>query len=91
MLGKCSIDGFDYSTITVEAEYCTNFSEQEKKLFLGLHRNGSNRYLFVSNVKIYQFKAKESELVGYPLCLDNISDTCMIFELIMIVLMLMIF
>ena len=59
--------------------------------------------LFVNGVKIYHFKAKESELNA--LYLGNISndftvgnmknkdymDICMIFQLIMLVLMLMIF
>ena len=28
--------------------------------------------LFVNGVKIYQLKAKESELFDYPVCLENI-------------------
>ena len=55
---------------------------------------------------MYQFKAKDSELIDYPVCLGNIwkdfsvsdikqtglkLDMCMIFWLIMEVLMLMIF
>lgn len=30
-----------------------------------------NNYLFINRVKIYRFKAKESKLIGYPLCLVN--------------------
>ena len=40
---------------------------------LSLHYNGSNSFLFVNAVKIYQFKAKDSEVNPYPLCLGNIS------------------
>ena len=32
-----------------------------------------NNYLFINRVKIYRFKAKESKLIGYPLCLVNVK------------------
>ena len=35
--------------------------------------NGSNSFLFVNATKIYQFKAKDSNIKKYPLCLGNIS------------------
>ena len=34
---------------------------------------GPNSYLFVNGIKIIKFKAKDSEIVTYPLCLGNIS------------------
>ena len=37
-----------------------------------LHYNGSNSYSFENRVKIYQSKAKYSELYGHPLCLESI-------------------
>ena len=37
-----------------------------------MHFNGSNSFLFVNATKIYQFKAKDSEINKYPLCLGNI-------------------
>lgn len=40
---------------------------------LGLHYNGSNIFLFVNTVKMYHFKAKDSEKKLYPLCLGNFS------------------
>ena len=40
---------------------------------MSLHYNGANSYLFVNGTKIYKFKAKDSEIVGTPLCLGNIS------------------
>ena len=40
---------------------------------LSLCCNGSNSLLFVNAAKIYQFKAKDSEMKGYALCLGNIS------------------
>ena len=38
-----------------------------------MHHNGANSYLFVNGTKIYQFKAKDSEIVASPLLLGNIS------------------
>ena len=50
-----------------------NFTENNKKFCLSLHYNGLNSYLFVNGTEIYKFKAKDSEIVGNPLCLVNIS------------------
>ena len=66
------VQGFDDTNLTAEAEYSINFTEQRKKFCLSLHYNESNNYLFVNGVQIYQFKAKDSELVAYLLCLGNI-------------------
>ena len=38
-----------------------------------MHYNGINSYLFVNGTEIIKFKAKDSEIVTYPLCLGNIS------------------
>ena len=38
-----------------------------------MHYNGGNSYLFVNGTEIIKFKAKDSEIVTYPLCLGNIS------------------
>ena len=40
---------------------------------LSLHYNGSNSFLFVIVAKMYQFKAKGSEIKPYKLCLGNNS------------------
>ena len=32
-----------------------------------------NSYLFVSGTEIIKFKAKDTEILAYPLCLGNIS------------------
>ena len=42
---------------------------------LSLHYNESNVFLFVNAVKLYQFKAKDSEIKPYSLYLGNISIT----------------
>ena len=41
---------------------------------LSFHNNGSNSFLFVNDTKLYQFKAKVSEIKPYILCLGNISE-----------------
>ena len=71
--GESPTQGLYDTTITVEAKYSINFSILNRKLCLCLHYNGSNSFLFVSATKIYQFKAKDSEIKPYPLCLGNIS------------------
>ena len=40
---------------------------------LSLHYNRRNSFLFVNATKIYQFKAKISEIENYALSLGNIS------------------
>ena len=42
-------------------------------MVLILHYNEINSFLFANATKIYQFKAKQSELKDYTLCLRNIS------------------
>ena len=52
----------------------TNFNNLKSKIFvLSLHYNGSNSFLFVNATKVYQFKAKNSEIKDYALCLGNVS------------------
>ena len=51
----------------------TNFTVYRKKVCLSLHYNSDNSYLFVNGRQIVKFKAKDSELVPYPLCLGNVS------------------
>ena len=45
----------------------------EKRFVLSLRYNGSNSFLCINSTKIYQFKAKDSELKDYALYLGNIS------------------
>ena len=49
-----------------------NFTEPGKRFVLSLHYIGTNSFLFVNVVKIYQFKAKNLEIKSYPLCVGNI-------------------
>ena len=47
----------------------TNFTVDNKTVCLGLHYNRDNSYPFVNSKEITNFKAKDSEIVSYPLCL----------------------
>ena len=61
------------TTLSGEAQYLTKFSRSNRKSCVSLHYNGSNSFLFVNATKIYQFKAKDSEIKKNSLCLGNIS------------------
>ena len=50
-----------------------NFTQSGKIFILSLHYYGSNSFLFVNATKIYKFKAKDSKIKYYALCLGNIS------------------
>ena len=73
ILGEGQTQGLDDTTLTTEAKYSINSTQTRKIFVLSLHYNGSNSFLFVNAAKIYQFKAKDSELKDYTLCLGNIS------------------
>ena len=53
--------------------YSVNFTVTNKNFCLSLDYNGANSYLFVNGTEIYKFRAKESEIVVGPICLENIS------------------
>ena len=53
--------------------YSINFTVAKNKFCLSLHYNGANSYLFVNDIEIYNFKAKDPEIVAVPLYLGNIS------------------
>ena len=54
--------------------YTPNFTVSGKKVCLSLHYNGDNSYLFLNGRQIVKFKAANSEIAPYPLCLENISN-----------------
>ena len=54
------------------SEYSINFTQSGKRFVLSLPYNGSNSFLFVNATKVYQSKAKNSEIKDYALCLGNI-------------------
>ena len=67
ILGKGPMPGLDDTTLTAEAKYAISFTQLQKRFALCLHYNGSNSFLFINNTKIYQFKAKDSEIKDYTL------------------------
>ena len=73
VLGKDFVQGLIGPTIYAEKMYSINFTENNKRFVLILHYNGGNSYSFVNGTEIHKFKAKDSEIVPYPLCLGNIS------------------
>ena len=62
--GEQPAQGLDGTTFTAEAKYPINFRQSGKRFLLSLHYNGRN-ILFVNAAKVYQFKAKKSEINGY--------------------------
>ena len=54
--------------------YLINFTKKNTKFCLSLPYNGLNSYLFVNGTEIIKFKAKDSEISAYSLCLENISE-----------------
>ena len=73
VLYKDFTQGLNNTTISAEKLYSINFTENNKKICLSSHYNGSNSYLFVNGTEIYKFNAKDTEIVATPLCLGNIS------------------
>ena len=73
ILGKGPTQGLDDTRLAAEAEYSINFSRSQRKFCLSIQYNGSNCFLSVNATKIYHFKAEDSEIKKYPLCLGNIS------------------
>ena len=53
--------------------HSTNFAIANKKICLSLHYNGDSRHLFFNAKEVINFKAKDSEIVPYPMCIGNIS------------------
>ena len=50
-----------------------NFTVDNKIFCLILHYNGDNSYLFVNGKQVINFKAKNSELIKYPMYLGGLS------------------
>ena len=72
ILGKGPTQGLE-DTLSPEKLYQINFTKKNTKFCLSLHYNGANSYLFVNGTEIIKFKAKDSEILAYSLCLGNIS------------------
>ena len=72
----------DDLTIAAEAKYSITFTESRKRFVLSLHNNGRKKFLFVNTTKLYQFKAKDSEIKPCLLCLRNNSKYFSVINLI---------
>ena len=62
ILDKSPTNGLDNTTLSAEKEYSINFTEQQRKFCLSLHFNAMNSYIFVNDVEIHKFKAKDSKI-----------------------------
>ena len=62
ILGEGPTQELDDTTLTGEAKYPINFRQSGERFILSLHYNESNSFLFVNATKVYQFKAKNSEI-----------------------------
>ena len=74
IFGEGTTQGLDDTTLTAEAKYPINFTQSGKRFVLSLHYNENNSFLFVNAGKVYQFKAKNSKIKDYALCLGNFSN-----------------
>ena len=72
ILGKRPTQGLEH-TFSAKKLYSINFTKKNIKFCLSLHCNGANSYLFVNSTETIKFKAKDSEIRAYSLCLGNIS------------------
>ena len=72
-LGKGPTEGLGEHSLAAEKVHSVNFTKVNTKFCLSLHYNGENSYLFVNGTEIIKFKAKDSMIVPYSLCLGNVS------------------
>ena len=79
IIGEGPTEWLSNITLIAEAKYRVNFTQSRKIFVLSLHNNGSNSLLFVNASKVYQFKAKRSEMKDYALCLGNFSKNFRLF------------
>ena len=73
ILGNGTTQGLGKHSLTAVKTHSVNFNDNRKKCYLSLHYNGSNSYLFVNNIEIIKFEAKDSNIIATSLCLGNIS------------------
>ena len=73
ILGEGLTQGLDDMALIAEAKYPITFTQLGKRFVLSQHYNGSNSFLFVNAMKVYQFKAKNPEIKDYSLGLVIVS------------------
>ena len=72
ILGKGPTQGLEH-ILTAEKLYSINFTKESTKFSLSFQYSGANGYLFVNGTETIKFKAKDSEIAPYQLCLGNMS------------------
>ena len=70
-LGKGSTQSLEH-TLSPEKMYSINFTKKNTKFCLSLHYNRDSP-LVVNITEIIKFKARDSGITSYKLCLGNIS------------------
>ena len=71
ILGEGPTQELDNTMLTTEVVYPFSCTQQNKRFVLSLHYNGRNSFMFFNAINL--FKAKNSEIKDYALCLVNIS------------------
>ena len=70
ILGHGLIHKINGTSIYAEKMYLPNFTLDNKTFCLSLHYNDDN--LFVNSKEVTKFKAKNSELIKYHMCLEGL-------------------
>ena len=52
--------------------YSPNFGVDNKIFCLSFHYSGHKSYLLANGTEVTKFKAKNSELIKYPMCLGDL-------------------
>ena len=73
VFGHGLIQKINDKTIYAEKMYSPNFTVDNKIFCLSLHYNGDSSYLFVNGKEVTKFKANNSELIKYRMCLGGLS------------------
>ena len=71
--GKGPIQKVNKQTVYAYHSLITNFTETDKIFVLSVHYDGSNSKIFVIGVRQVVFKANDSKIRPYKMCLGNIS------------------
>ena len=71
--GEWTTQRLDSTKLTSVTRNPISFTKSNRTFVLSLRCNGRDSVLFVNATKINQFKAKDSEIKKYPLCLGNAS------------------
>ena len=80
ILGKGLTQGLEH-TLTAKKLHSVTFTKENTKFCSSFHYNGANSYLLVNGTEIIIFKAKDSEITAYPLCLGSISNDWSIYNM----------